>query len=389
MANPRFRRQVIGEFKNDTGIARMNTLSCTGDFNRDGKMDFAVCGRNGKMAWFENTGDRTEWIYHPVAEVKNQECGGRAIDLTGNGYPDIINGSDAWADEMSWWENPGPKGGEWKRHIIAKTGKVQQHDTLVAPVKNDGINYLLFTNQERGTTLYALPVPSNPFLSPWPDLEIIADDMKLPNPHAKTGFQPEEGVAAGDLDNDGMLEVVSGVSWFKWTGNHWQASKFTEENYITNKIAIADIDGDGKNEILLAEGDACIYGKKEGGKAAWFKPVAGNVWGMWEEHIIDTGLLDAHSIAVADLCGNGFNDIFLGEIGVTRGDSEEYHLRPPRLYIYENDGRGNFPVRHIIDNKTGVHEAVVTDLNGDGKLDIIGKPLHGPEKWKLHAWFRE
>lgn len=24
-----------------------------------------------------------------------------------------------------------------------------------------------------------------------------------------------------------------------------------------------------------------------------------------------------------------------------------------------------------------------------GVLDIVGKPLHGPEKWKLHTWYND
>ncbi len=42
--------------------------------------------------------------------------------------------------------------------------------------------------------------------------------------------------------------------------------------------------------------------------------------------------------------------------------------------IYENDGRGIF-TRHIIDEGTGTHEAILVDLRQTGHLDILGKPL--------------
>ena len=102
-------------------------------------------------------------------------------------------------------------------------------------------------------------------------------------------------------------------------------------------------------------------------------------------------MLDAHSIAVADLCGNGYTDLFIGEIGAVRrgSDSEDFIIRKPRLLIYENDGKGSFPVRYTVDEGTGTHEAVLIDLTGDGKLDIVGKPLHGEEQWKIHVWYRE
>jgi len=295
-------------------------------------------------------------------------------------------------DEMSWWENTGNPGQPWPRRMIAKTGLNQQHDTVIGSVKNDGVNYLVFTNQGKGTSIFCVPVPKDPYQSPWPGLERIAENKSLPNPQhtwSKLGIQPDEGLALGDVDGDGLLEVVCGVTYYKWANGVWTACQFTDQNYITNKILVADIDGDGQNEIVISEGDAYIYGHDQGCKLAYFKRLKDG--GYWEEHIVDTGLLDAHSLAAADLCGNGRLDLFVGEIGaVARGsDSEDYIIRKPRLMIYENDGTGGFPARYIIDEGTGTHEAYLVDLNGNGKLDIIGKPLHGPEKWNIHVWYRE
>ncbi|MCL2815495.1 MAG: VCBS repeat-containing protein [Oscillospiraceae bacterium] len=397
MAKPIFEKMTIGELENNTGTSAMNTLGCAADINADGLLDYVVCGRNGEMAWFENTGKREKWIRHPIARIKSQECGGCAADLTGSGFFDIINGSDYSNDELCWWENTGNfEGGEWRRRTIAKTGKGQMHDTLTGEIKNDGAGYLAFTNQGGKTTVYCVPIPENPYISPWPGLEIIAEGLTLPNPaHTwdKSGMQPEEGLALGDVDNDGKLELVCGTSYYKWNGDQggWNAVKFTDKNYITTKILIADIDHDGKNEIILAEGDAYIYGHDEGCKLAWFKPDGEKYGEEWTEHIIETGLLDIHSIAAANLCSEGFCDIFAGEIGAVArgGNSEKYIIRLPRLMVYENDGRGNFTTRHIIDEGTGTHEAALIDIDGDGRLDIIGKPLHGDEKWNIHVWYRK
>jgi len=27
------------------------------------------------------------------------------------------------------------------------------------------------------------------------------------------------------------------------------------------------------------------------------------------------------------------------------------------------------------------------DMRGKGVLDLVGKPLHGPEKWNVHVYF--
>jgi len=181
------------------------------------------------------------------------------------------------------------------------------------------------------------------------------------------------------------------VSYYKWVSGAWECVKFTDEIYITNKIVVADIDNDGQNEIIISEGDAYIYGHDEGCKVAWFKAEDVNHKGKWTEHVIENGLWDVHSIAAADLCGNGNVDLFVGEIGAVprNSDIELYINRQPRLMIYENDGKGNFDTRYIIDEGTGIHDAVLCDLLGNGKLDIIGKPLHGNEKWNIHVWYRE
>ena len=80
---------------------------------------------------------------------------------------------------------------------------------------------------------------------------------------------------------------------------------------------------------------------------------------------------------------------WFGEIGAVELDSDDYIIRQPRIMIYENDGTGKFNTRYIIDEGTGTHEAFLIDLDGDGRLDIIGKPLHGPEKWNIHVWYNK
>ncbi|MDQ2798820.1 MAG: VCBS repeat-containing protein, partial [Armatimonadota bacterium] len=148
-------------------------------------------------------------------------------------------------------------------------------------------------------------------------------------------------------------------------------------------IAVGDIDGDGQNEIVLSEGDACIYGYPDGGKLGWFKP-CGDIRELWEEHRLENHLLDPHSLQLGDLCGNQRLDILVGEIGVW----DKLEENPPRLFIYENDGGGGF-TRHLIDQGIGTHHARLADFRGRGVLDIASRPLHGPDKWKIFVWENE
>jgi len=389
MSEIEFTKRAIGRVVNETEPGAMNTLSAIGDINGNGRTDVLIGGRNGKIVWFENHGRGAEWEQHLVDVIDRMECGGTLFDLTGNGRLDLINGTDWRGDEISWWENPGETDGRWERHLIAKTGRAQFHDTFVGDVKNDRSPYLAFTNQVGGTTIYCVPLPDDPHVSPWPGLEMIGQDKTEANPHNlemnPSGRQPEEGLAIGDIDGDGQNELVCGTHWYKFTEDGWIGHKFASD-YITTKVAIGDVDGDGQDEIVLSEGDAVVAGKTQGGKLAWFKP-GSDITQLWKEYPLDDGLLDPHSLQLGDLTGNGKLDIFVGEVGAA-GEQDEYVQRPPRLIIYRNEGAGQFSP-YVIDEGTGTHDAVLVDVDGDGKLDIVGKPLHGPEKWHVHVWYND
>jgi hypothetical protein len=389
-----FTKKVIGTLENDVPPSQMNLFMGAGDIDNDGRIDLVVCGVNGKLAWFRNSDNGTKFCRHDIDEVEARSTGGAVVDLTGNGYPDIIVAGDYRSPDIYWWENPAGTGGPWRRRLLLRTAGNKHHDLVVGDIKNTGERGIVVSNQysedNAGTTYYYVPIPADPHISPWPGVEIIATGKYESNPEYRepNRKQPEEGLAVADIDGDGRFELVAGTWWLKHIPElGWQEHRFAR-GYVTTKIAVADIDGDGRNEIVLSEGDPCIFGRRDGGKLAWFSRGT-DPTDYWVEHQIDCGLLDGHTLSAGDICGNGNADLAVGECGTAFGvDKSVYTGRAPETLVYENDGTGGF-TRHVIDRGTGSHDAMLLDLRGHGVPDIVSKPIFGPERWDVHVFYNE
>ena len=78
----------------------------------------------------------------------------------------------------------------------------------------------------------------------------------------------------------------------------------------------------------------------------------------WTPHEIDTGLKGPHSLAVADLNGDGKLDV------VTVAKDSRVAA------WFENDGKGRFKQHRISDNQSA-YDIRLVDMDGDGDLDLL------------------
>lgn len=343
---PVFRRHTIYE---GPPAERMSCL--VGDLDRDGVPEFVISTRHpSQLHWFGRTSGGA-WRPHLIDDTfPSVSVGGALADLTGSGRLDLIAGTSDRGNCVYWWECPADPSQRWVRRAAFPLPASRTHDLLLADIDGDGRQELYVWNQD-AQTLFTVPLPDDPYVTPWPDVRPVV-----------TGVD-EQALAAADVDGDGRLELIAGCSWYRLLPNGgWERHVYARD-YGGVRVVAADFDGDGRPEIALCE-VALDIGRTYG-RLALFRPGA-DVERPWEDEVLHDRLLDAHTLQVADFDGDGRPDLYVGEMG--RGDWTLPH--PPAQLLFLS--RGDRMEERVIDTGVGTHEAQVIEL--DGRPGIVSKP---------------
>ena len=178
-----------------------------------------------------------------------------------------------------------------------------------------------------------------------------------------------EGLAKGDMNNDGRVNIVGGGMWFE----HVDGTEFRThqiDDYGFSRSAVGDFTDNGRLEVVINSGDAAgplnLYEYRDG---------------QWKRRTLVDRVDHGHSLQVADINGNGHLDIYAAEMH-TPGAGDAC-----RQWIFYGDGKGNFRTR-VISTGIGNHESRLADLTGNGRLDIVGKPYTWSAP-RLDIWINE
>lgn len=172
------------------------------------------------------------------------------------------------------------------------------------------------------------------------------------------------GAATFDIDKDGWYDVVIGNSWYRNTQKpreeEFVAYTF-DESIDTNihDIVMADMDGDGKEELVLT-------GEKEG--VFWYKiPDRPTETPNWEKFVITFDVLGSNDHIHAGFYPNGIGDL--------DGDNDNDLVLPDR-WLENVDGNGKNWKKHPLPfGKRGPYglsaRSWIVDLDQDGDNDIV------------------
>lgn len=323
-------------------------------------------------------------------------------DMNHDGLPDILAVASGLSD-VRWYQNPG-----WQKHIVV-TGIKSPINAAAYDVDGDGVPEIAlahdFSNvyQESVGTVSILTHASDPTV-PWTrrDIDHVPTSHRLrfvdidgtghkvlvnaPLIGAKA-LEPDyrdhvpllmyrPGAWARERIGDGDEGVVHGLLPFVWDNGPPEsvltasflgvfAHRYTNGAWTRTRIVSGEPAAwpkGGASDVAVGRIGAERF-------IATIEPWHGNevvVYrhhdGAWEPHVIDSTIVDGHTIVVGDFAHTGRDEIIVGERG---GKRSVYRYR------LENEVTDSWSKTPLDDGGMAGAGCAVADLNGDARPDVI------------------
>jgi hypothetical protein len=340
--------------------------ACRGDFDRDGDLDISY----GPF-WFEGpdfTVRHTLYAPSPYSIFTySPHFFSFGDDVNGDGWDDVILvGFPGTA--VVWFENPAGAGGAWALHLAFSP--VDHESPQWLDLDGDGVRELLCAHDGRLGVL-------RPRLGRERELWVFTA-LTLQGPF--TTFA--HGLGAGDVNGDGRNDLITPFGWFE------QPPTPATFPWILHAAPLGaggaqmfamDVDRDGRSDVvtsLAAHG----YG------FSWFRARTAAGGGLaFDEHPVLPAtpnqsassrlwLSQLHGVALADIDGDGRDEIVTGKTYLAHNGLDPGEFDPPLLVALKIHGSGVSTRLEaiVLDHTHGIGRAIeVADLDGDGRDDLI------------------
>ena len=342
----------------------------TADLNKDGHVDIVY----GPYLFWGPEFVPQAYRANFVAGEYHRNNSDHVLDVDEDGWLDIISGY--WDTNGIWWyRNPGnaamESGRGWEMHnpwegrqLTATRGRMEMfalHD-----YDGDGV-------PEVHSACYARNEPLEVFRF------VKEAEVKL-KPFVLGREGGGHGMAFGDVNGDGREDVLCEIGWYErpvgdpWAGP-WKLHRETDlsKMHPSCPFVVKDLNKDGRLDIIFGRGhDYGLY---------WWEqlpPKEGRT--QWKQHVIDESWSQAHAIELADLDGDGEEELIAGKCIWAHNAGDPGAAEPPAIYYYRWHREGMRFSRHTMAAPgEGIalgRQYSVTDLNNDGKPDLLAPSKH-------------
>ena len=342
----------------DPGVGNLTNLA-TGDIDGDGQIEI-VTGGDGKLLWYRPvTGERG------LVGKGQFTVGIICEDVDGDGVAEVVAGLYNLAANETQIVYYKLGGEDWTRHVIDHDCLGGAHDIIFADLDDDGERELIANaaySEVSGIWIYKRGADPQ---RPWRKHEVLRGLVT-------------EGLAVGDLDGDGVPEIVGGPDWFKADPAGPFEGPWTRRTFAPNfremcRVALADISGSGKPDILIVDSEYMD------GRFSWFENRLDESENAWTEHLIETPVVYAHTLQVWQ--EDGVTHVYLAEMA--QGGWDPPYNWDARHFSFASRNNGQSWSREVFYQGSGTHEAEMLDVDGDGQLEVAGKEVWRP---KVHLW---
>jgi len=319
------------------------------DINGDGFLDVVAACELAHIIYFQNPGKnirtaKWERVIPPVANSRGSFIRVFAADLDGDGKPEIVSPNKGAQGPrttqpptaISWFKIDGSPldGKSWVEHVLAKV--VWPINSQPVDIDGDG------------------------------DVDILGGSVA----ETRIILFENQGTKASELFREQPIKI-SGTTL---TGNNRPVNRRNDEGPLVSgfNMEFADLSGDGRLDIVTWE-----FTRLVGKSIVWLEQPATRD-GVWQLHEIGSyGTDEVVGIAVADIDGDGKTDVMTGGYsgGARDADTDlSATVAAGRLTWFQNPGTKDSPwIRHDISRRRrGMFDQFVPrDMDGDGDLDFV------------------
>ncbi|MEZ5943750.1 MAG: VCBS repeat-containing protein [Planctomycetaceae bacterium] len=330
------------------------------DVDNDGKEDI-VAVNESQVLWYRNPDWKKHVILDSQTELDNVCIA--PCDIDGDGLIDFALGA-GWTKigTIQWITRDKDPAAKWHVHAIGQ--EIWTHRMRWADVLGTGKPQLVVSPlnaiDKPGVSLLAFEIPANPKADRWQSTAIDDSLNRLHN-HWHIDFNGDGTASTLTASQEGLNLIrrnADGTFRRQLVGSGMPAEKPADQG--AGEVKVGHLKG-GRHFMATIEP---MHGTSV---AIYFAPPKLPDGELAERLVIEDTLKQGHAVWTADIDGDGDDEVVIGHREAGTGE-----VKGPGVYIFDPQDEGKRWEKHIVDDGgVAVEDLICTDLNGDGRIDIV------------------